>query len=193
MAKDLAEMTLTELWKLFPIVHTAHNPAWAAWYAEEAAALAAAFGARRRRTSHIGSTAVPGLTAKPTVDILLELAPGLTDAEILDRLRPGGWLPMGASPEPDWRLDLNKGYTPQGFAERVFHLHLRRPGDWDELYFCEYLKRHPEAAAEYAALKLRLGEEFRHHRDHYTEAKTPFIREHTARARAEFPGKFLPG
>jgi len=69
-----------------------------------------------------------------------------------------------------------KGYTSTGFAEKVYHIHVRYPGDWDELYFSDYLIAHPETAAEYAALKTKLHKNFKHNRDGYTEAKTAFIR-----------------
>jgi GrpB-like predicted nucleotidyltransferase (UPF0157 family) len=78
-----------------------------------------------------------------------------------------------------------KGYLPDGFAEKVYHIHVRYPGDYDELYFRKYLIAHPEAAAEYAALKYDLHTNFRHDRDGYTIAKTAFIREVTQKARKE--------
>ena len=72
-----------------------------------------------------------------------------------------------------------KGYTLQGFAKRVYHLHVRYPGDWDELYFRDYLKRHREAAEEYGKLKIGLQKKYEHDRDAYTRAKTDFVRECT--------------
>ena len=74
------------------------------------------------------------------------------------------------------RMDFNKGYTPDGFAERVFHLHLQDFGDHDELYFRDYLNEHPETAKEYEKLKLSLWKPYEHDRDGYTEQKTGFVR-----------------
>jgi len=62
---------------------------------------------------------------------------------------------------------------------------VRYPGDWDEPYFRDYLIAHPETAAEYAALKIRLHKEFEHDRDGYTKAKSEFIRAVTERARKD--------
>ena len=90
---------------------------------------------------------------------------------------------MSAKKERDFRLDLCKGYTPLGFAERVFHLHVRPFGDWDEPVFCEWLKTHPESAAEYVRLKKELQVRFEHDRDAYTAAKGEFIRECVRKAR----------
>jgi GrpB-like predicted nucleotidyltransferase (UPF0157 family) len=89
-------------------------------------------------------------------------------------------------------LDLNKGYTPAGFAEKVFHLHIKPSGDWDELYFRDYLRVHPEIAREYEVLKLSLKAQFEHNRDAYTQAKSDFITRYTQKGRDEFPGRYLP-
>lgn len=86
---------------------------------------------------------------------------------------------------PPPHLMFLKGYLPDGFAERVFHIHVRYPGDYDELYFRKYLTLHPEAAAEYVALKYELLNRFEHDRDGYTKAKTAFIRAITEKARKE--------
>ena len=69
--KQLSEMTLEELWQLFPIILSEHNSDWTNYYNEEKALLEKQFGSLLVRINHIGSTAVEGLIAKPTVDILL--------------------------------------------------------------------------------------------------------------------------
>lgn len=84
-----------------------------------------------------------------------------------------------------------KGYTLNGFEEKVFHLHVRYLGDWNELYFRDYLIQHPEVAKQYGKLKLELKDKFQHDRDAYTEAKADFIKKHTNLAREEFPNKYL--
>ncbi len=70
------------------------------------------------------------------------------------------------------RASFNKGYTLDGFAEKVFHLHLRYSEDNDELYFRDYLIENPDIAKEYEKLKLGLWKKYEHDRDAYTEAKT---------------------
>jgi GrpB-like predicted nucleotidyltransferase (UPF0157 family) len=90
-----------------------------------------------------------------------------------------------AQDEKTGSADLNKGYTPEGFAERVFHLHVRPTGDSDELYFRDYLRAHSDIAREYERLKLALKEKFEHNRDAYTTAKSDFIKEYTQIAREE--------
>jgi len=73
--QDLTQMSNEQLWELFPIVLEPHNPAWKMWYEQEAEQVCRAVGRQNvLRLSHIGSTSVPGLLAKPTVDILLEIS-----------------------------------------------------------------------------------------------------------------------
>ncbi|MBP2657023.1 MAG: putative glutamate-rich protein GrpB [Firmicutes bacterium] len=86
---------------------------------------------------------------------------------------------MSSEYEPDLRLVFNKGYTLEGFAEKVYHLHVRHLGDWDELCFRDYLIYHPDIAVQYGNLKLKLWKEYEHNRDGYTEAKTEFVKRWT--------------
>lgn len=178
--KDLSEMTLEELWQLFPIVLSEYDPEWIVWYSEEKANLLALLGETVQRIDHIGSTSVPGLLSKPTVDILLQVSPSTDAKRLKTLLESGGW---GLMQENGLFLDLQKGYTTNGFAERVFHLHVKPVGDHDELYFRDYIAAHPDAAEEYAALKRKLFERYEHNRDGYTEAKTDFVRSIVTKAR----------
>ena len=183
--KQLSEMTLEELWQLFPIILSEHNPDWTNYYNEEKALLEKQFGSLLVRISHIGSTAVEGLIAKPTVDILLEVNPASSPDVVRQTAEQCGYTVMAESIAPEYRLDLCKGYTPQGFAEKVFHLHIRHPGDWDEIVFRDYLRRNPRKAEEYAELKMELQKRFKHNRDAYTEAKGEFIRACVKEARSQ--------
>ena len=124
-----------------------------------------------------------GLLAKPTVDILLEVPDNANLAEVRQLAIECGYTVMAETTVPEYRLDLCKGYTPLGFAEKVFHLHILHLGDWDEPCFCEYLKQHPEKAKEYADLKIGLQKKFKHDRNAYTEAKGEFIRKCVKAAR----------
>ena len=175
--KLLSEMTLEELWQLFPILLSPHDPEWKNVYKSEADLLQKHFGKNAARIRHIGSTAVAGLLAKPTVDILLEVADDADLAAVRHLAIECGYMVMAETTVPEYRLDLCKGYTPLGFAAKVFHLHIRHLGDWDEPYFCEYLNQNREKAQEYADLKKKLQSQFKHDRDAYTEAKGEFIRQ----------------
>ena len=87
---------------------------------------------------------------------MLETAAGSPQDLIRRTAVECGYIIMHETTVPEYRLDLCKGYTPQGFDKKVFHLHIRYSGDWDEIVFCEYLKQNPDKAQEYAALKYDL-------------------------------------
>lgn len=186
MGKALSEMTLEELWELFPIILTGYRDCWADWYAGEAAILRGLLGPGPE-LNHIGSTAIKGIWAKPIIDVLIEVPDMDSLCAAKEALKAAGYICMSDSGE---RVDFNKGYTPEGFAERVFHLHLRLAGDHDELYFRDYLNACPEVAKEYEKLKLGIWKQYEHDRDGYTRQKTDFVAEHTARAKELLAGKY---
>ena len=183
--KQLSEMTLEELWQLFPIILSDHDSKWIDYYNEEKDLLTKHFGTLLVRINHIGSTAVDGLLAKPTVDILLEVDPASSPDAVRQTAEKCGYTVMAETIAPEYRLDLCKGYTPDGFADKVFHLHIRHPGDWDEIVFRDYLRLNPSKVDEYAKLKIELQKRFKHNRDAYTEAKGDFIRACVKEARKQ--------
>lgn len=193
MGKVLSEMTLEELWELFPIILCEHNPEYKEWYLKEKENIEKAVGVNTiERINHIGSSAVEGLIAKPTVDILLEVDCNSDIDDLKLRLESADWTLMALEKEPDLKMSFNKGYTPNGFAEKVFHLHVRLLGDWDELYYRDYLMVHKDVAKKYGELKQQLKKKYEHDRDGYTEAKTEFIKKWTEQARKDFANRYLP-
>ncbi len=188
MGKKLSEMTLEELWMLFPIQLTEHNDAWGKQYTEMAEYLEKKLSSLHIiRISHIGSTAINGIWAKPIVDILMEIAIDEDMQAAARQIERCGFLRMS---EEKGRISFNKGYTENGFAEKVYHLHLRYAGDNDELYFRDYLNDHPSVAGEYEQLKLSLWRQYEHNRDAYTEAKTNFVKKYTANARSQYGDRY---
>lgn len=186
--RDLSEMTLAELWELFPIVLTAPNPHWHIWYEEQRKQLEQLLPMDDiSRISHIGSTAINGIWAKPTIDILVERKLGGDLNLITHRIQEAGFNLMCTEND---RISFNKGYTPSGFAEKVFHLHLRPDQDNDELYFRDYLNEHLSAAKEYEKLKFTLWPQFEHDRDGYTKSKTDFVQYYTKKAKAAYGERY---
>ncbi len=92
--------------------------------------------------------------------------------------------------ENNSRIDFNKGYTLQGFAERVFHLHLCYEGDNDELYFRDYLQTNAAIAKEYERLKLGLWKQYEHDRNMYTFQKGDFIKQYTQKGKQLFTDRY---
>jgi len=172
MEKRLEDMTLEELWKLFPITITAHNPHWKSWADEEIESLSKLLSNYPVKISHVGSTAIPDIQAKPIIDILVEVSNDYDWNTIKELLTHVGYICMS---ECGNRMSFNKGYTVDGYAERVYHVHIHLPGDNDEILFRDYLNAHADVAKEYEDLKLNLLPEYRNNRDGYTAAKSQFI------------------
>lgn len=183
MGKKLSEMTIEELWQLFPIILTEHRDEWKLWYEEEATRLQEGLEEIQDvGIHHIGSTSIPGIWAKPIVDILVEIPENTDMRAVKAKICELGYICMW---EGESQISFNRGYTEEGFAEKVFHLHLRRSGDCDEIYFRDYLIAHPETAMEYEKLKLSLWKPYEHNRDGYTNAKTEFVKRYTEIAKTE--------
>ncbi|MFO7611561.1 MAG: GrpB family protein [Clostridia bacterium] len=173
--------------RIYPVILSEYNPDWPKWYAKEKANLETLIGKKNIvSVNHYGSTSVPGLMAKPTIDILVEIHES-TDIQKLIASLPSEYIALDEKaltlPMPPPQLLLLKGYLANGFAPKVFHIHVRYPGEWDELRFRDYLMSHPDAVAEYADLKHKLIQEHEHDRDGYTKAKTAFIHSVTVKAR----------
>lgn len=175
MRKKLAEMTLQELWQLFPIRLTSHKPYWTDWYTAEVQSLKRLLPSDAKYY-HIGSTAIDGIMAKPIIDIIIEVHSAEQLQEATNILVKKDYIVMSQSIT---RISLNKGYTENGFADKVFHLHIRLTGDIDEIFFRDYLNVHRDIAKEYEQLKLRLWKEYEYDRDGYTNAKTDFVKKYT--------------
>jgi GrpB-like predicted nucleotidyltransferase (UPF0157 family) len=159
-------MTNEELWLLFPVILSPYDPEWDGWYREEENQLMKIIEKQSIvRINHIGSTAVYGMTAKPTIDILLEISTDTDTEELVRKLEENGYIFTEQPDNPPPHMMLLKGYTEKGFAEKVYHLHIRYPGDWNELYFRDYLRRHKSVAHEYIQLKKKLIDSFRNDRD----------------------------
>jgi GrpB-like predicted nucleotidyltransferase (UPF0157 family) len=188
MGKELNEMTLEELWDLFPIILLKHQAHWKEWYIEEESWIHSILPPIGKiRIHHIGSTAIDGIWAKPIIDILVEIPANYPMNSIKEIFVENGYIYMS---EAKNRMDFNRGYTNKGFAERVFHLHLRYLGDNNELYFKDYMNDHFALAKQYEEMKLSLWKKFEHDRDGYTNAKGQFISECTEKAIEKYKNRY---
>jgi GrpB-like predicted nucleotidyltransferase (UPF0157 family) len=160
----------------------AYNPAWPHWFKQEEQHLRSCLPTDLiRRIEHFGSTAVPGLSAKAIVDILVEVTSlQETRKRIAPLLEAQGydyfWRPTHGDDGPPFYAWFIKRDDQTGV--RTHHIHMVEAEfsqHWDRLRFRDYLIEHPEVAAEYEALKIRLASESPRDRVAYTEAKTEFI------------------
>jgi GrpB-like predicted nucleotidyltransferase (UPF0157 family) len=160
------------------VVLVPYDEAWPSLFAEERARIERALGSRAERVEHVGSTAVPGLPAKPILDIMVCVR-SLREAECCIRPLEQLYYDYRGEAGVPGRLFFRKG------DPRSHHLHVTPIGGkfWERhLVFRDYLRAHPETALEYAQLKHRLAGRFRRDRAAYTEAKTDFISEVVRRA-----------
>ncbi len=184
--KALYEMTIEELRKLFPISLHKHNSLWKDWFCEEKERIISFIG-DGYRISHIGSTAIADIMAKNIVDILVEAHDPAAMEKAAKAIEQNGYIKMS---EGNNRKSFNRGYTVHGFAEKVFHLHLRLYGDNNELYFRDYLIEHAGIAREYEKLKLSLWKKHEFNRDAYTAAKTEFVLKYTLLAKENYKNRY---
>lgn len=187
MAKELSEMSLEELWELFPIFLVEHNDRWNLLYEEMKTTLQSILSDYPVKINHIGSSAIPGIWAKNIVDILIEIPKEIDIESVAKIIEKNGFIRMSSE---ERRISFNYGYTKNGFEDKVYHIHLRYAGDNDELFFRDYLLEHPNVAKDYESLKLRLWKQFEHNRGAYTNAKTAFIRKWTDVAKVEYFGRY---
>lgn len=126
---------------------------------------------------HVGSTAIPGLPAKPIIDIMIAVT-SLAEMKALavPVLQKLGYEYWDANPDTE-RMFFVKGMPPYG-EKRTHHVHIVEPSSkhWTgKIAFRDYLIAHPEAAREYQELKDRLAREFTYDREQYTDAKGEFV------------------
>ena len=174
--RSLHDMSIAELGQLFPIIIADYSDKWPDLYKEEAKFITDSFSqAEIMRIDHIGSTAIPGLKAKPTIDILLQVSKQIEIQKLKDTFKSLGYLINDHPENPAPHLTFVKGYTKQGFKGQTYHVHIRYNGDWDEIRFRDYLIKNKEIAKEYETLKLILAEKYPNDREAYTDSKTEWI------------------
>ena len=174
--KSLNDMTIAELGKLFPIIITEYSDKWADLYKSEANLITDSFlQTEILKIDHIGSTAIPGLKAKPTIDMLLQVSEKTDIHKLKDTFKSLGYLINEHPENPAPHMTFVKGYTAQGFKGQTYHVHIRYIGDWDEVRFRDYLIKNKEIAKEYEILKLELADKYPNDREAYTNSKTEWI------------------
>jgi len=149
-----------------------YDPSWSALFRQAASLMRNALGPVAIRIDHIGSTAIPGIAAKPIIDIQLSVASFDPLSAFRDPLEGLGYIYRSDNP------DRMKRYFRESPGARRTHVHVRLHGSWSEqfaLLFRDYLRIHREAGERYAALKVDLARQFPQDREAYTNAKGPFI------------------
>ena len=154
-----------------------YDPAWPALYAQEEARLRELLAfIPSLEIEHFGSTSVPGLAAKPILDIMIGVESRGLWPGLVEPVKTLGYAYWDQNPKEE-ELFFVKGMPPFG-EKRTHHLHVYdfQGTRWKkELAFRDYLRAHPDEARRYGALKRALASKFTFNREAYTDAKTEFI------------------
>jgi GrpB-like predicted nucleotidyltransferase (UPF0157 family) len=174
-------------WKNVPVEICEYDATWLLKFEKQKNDIMKAIGNKVAAIEHIGSTAVPGLGAKPIIDIMVGLQK-LGDADdCIEPLKKIGYeyVPELEAEIPERRY-FHKG--PSNVPKKHYHLHMvQLDGEfWKrQILFRDYLSTHSDLAQEYFRLKKELAARYRLNREAYTEAKTSFIKSTIAKARSE--------
>lgn len=163
------------------IIVVPYDPAWPELFFALGSSLRASLQGTALRIDHIGSTSVPGLAAKPIIDVQISVASFEPLAAIRDPLTRLGFVHRADN------IDLTKRYFREAPGERRTHIHVRQVGSWGEqfaLLFRDFMRCHDDDAQRYAELKYKLAEQYRDKRGCYVNAKGPFIGETMMKATA---------
>ncbi len=183
---DLEDMSLEKLWELFPITFIDNNDNFKDIYLEEEKNLKFLLDNYITRISHIGSTSIQNIKTKPIVDILIEI--NFDNKDVVKKiLLNNDYILMSESSN---KISFNKGYTINGYANKVFHIHIKKYKDCDELYFRDYLNENQLKAKEYEKLKLELFDKYKPNRDLYTAGKKRFVNEIVTLAREKYKDRY---
>jgi GrpB-like predicted nucleotidyltransferase (UPF0157 family) len=159
-----------------------YDPDWPRSFYAEADALRAILGQEIIAIHHIGSTAIPNLSAKPIIDILVEVHHIEKMDEFDAAMRRSGYLPKGEAGIPGRRF-----YIKGDEIHRTHHIHIFQAGRPDierHLGFRDYMIAHPEDAKAYGWLKEELAQRFPTDIEGYMAGKDALIKETDRKARA---------
>lgn len=155
-----------------PVVIVDYDPTWPDSFTALADRVAASLGPLAVRVEHVGSTAVPGLPAKPIIDLIAVIPTRDDLPAAVERLATIGYVHRG-----DLGIAGREAFDPPpgNPAHHPYVCATANPELAKMVAFRDYLRSHPAAAGEYGAVKRLLAAEFGTDRDGYTEAKTAFI------------------
>jgi len=154
-----------------PIELVAWDPRWLEMFETMRQRLVAALGDTALRVEHVGSTAIPGMPAKPVVDIQVSVPDIDDDDSFRGRIEQQGFELRFIEPG-------HRYFRPPPGIPRDYQVHVCQIGsDWERVHllFRDYLRTHPDVAAEYGRMKLRLAMQHRAERIAYNDDKAGFI------------------
>jgi len=172
-------MTPEEIGQLFPIEVVPYAERWQQLFMAEAARVSDALGDEVCAIEHIGSTAVPGLAAKPIIDslLLVKKLDSRAKQRLIEKLRPLGYENM-TNAETELTMEFGKGYDVDDPLRQKYHLHVEQAEAMPspKIIFRDRLRSSPVLREKYTKLKHELAQQYRHNREAYTAGKAAFVR-----------------
>src|SRR5690606_6579619 len=183
MSSPLYELKKEDWNRLFPIHLEDHNPAWKQIFLEERERILAVISRfSPERIEHVGSTSIPGIKAKPYIDLLIVIpAEFLFSEELITSMAEIGFTYF-LVPKRDGieaYMSFGKGYNLEGIKEQIFHIHMCPRDNFmvNQLVFRDVLRKDAKLAKAYEALKMESASRFRNDRGSYLLSKNEFIQE----------------
>ena len=155
-----------------PVVVSEYDPEWPELFRQIAEPVRHALGTIALAVEHVGSTSVPGLAAKPVIDVDVVVSSAEDVPAAIERLRDIGYVYQGDKGIPGREAFMWPPHAPR------HHLYVVVEGSKprvDHVRFRDYLRDHPEVARDYAELKRRLAEQHGNDHEAYTNAKSEFV------------------
>lgn len=158
-----------------------YDPGWVALFRSECENLKSIFGPNAKDIQHIGSTSVPGMKAKPTVDILIAVNCLECVNELDNDMMAAGYDPMGEYGIPGRRFFVKKRYITETDWVNAFHVHIFHESDRMNIIrhisIREFLRAHKDRAEEYGLFKVHLVEESGGEANAYVSGKEAYVKQ----------------
>jgi len=161
MGKNISDLTKDEIAKMFPVKLSSHSTQWKEIYEKERNLILNVLNDRILRIEHFGSTSIPNMTAKDTIDILIEISDENNfNIEIIEKLKTIGYDYILQNEGNSQHMVFVKGYSPTREKDQTFHIHMgpKNHKIWDRIFFRDYLTENKDRAKQYENLKIELSE-----------------------------------
>lgn len=178
MKKRVTDLTKDEIAKLFPVELYPYDSKWNDIYLAEEKLLLKTLGGEILRIEHFGSTSIPNIIAKDTIDILIAIsADDNFSTEIIEGLKSIDYDYILQKEGDSEHMIFVKGYNSTGEKDQTFHIHMAPATHiiWDRIYFRDYLTENPHIAKKYEDLKKQLSAHHKYDRVGYRIAKGEFV------------------
>ncbi|MBQ4821207.1 GrpB family protein [Aquimarina sp. MMG016] len=181
MKKTLQDLTPEEWGKLFPIEISDYKPEWPNTFLLEKEKIKNIISSKIiLRIEHFGSTSIPNLPSKDSIDILIAIPKEkLFSNSIVEKMKSIGYDFFKQEGFGQDYMIFAKGFSLDHKKEQQFFIHMTTVDHedlWDRIYFRDYLRQHPDIAKDYASLKYELAQKFHNHRVNYRIGKGEFVK-----------------